>query len=72
LINHLSTYPTNETNKRKECDTIKQILRNNKYDVKILNKITCTTDTQKQNEILKKKGQIHVRWTTNKIHYQAV
>ena len=77
LIICLSTYPMNETNKRKEYDIIKQILCNNKYDVKILNEITHTTDTQTQNEIKthKKKGgggQIHVCWMTNKIHYQAV
>jgi hypothetical protein len=40
-----------ETNERKEYDTIKQILHNNKYDVKILNEITRTTDIQTQNEI---------------------
>ena len=38
----------NETNKRKEYYTIKQILHNNKYDVQILKEITCTTDTQTQ------------------------
>jgi len=58
LIISLSTYPMNETNKRKKkCNIIKQILYNNKCDVKILNEITHTTDTQTQNEIkLKKKG----------------
>ena len=30
MVNRLSTYPINETNKRKEYDTIKQILHNNK------------------------------------------
>jgi len=30
LINRLSTYPMNETNKRKEYNIIKQIIRNNK------------------------------------------
>ena len=51
----------NKTNKRKEYDTIKQILHNNKYDVKILNKITCITDTQtqKQKEV---KTQTKTKW----------
>ena len=64
----------NETNKRKEYYTIKQILHNNKYDVQILKEITCTTDTQTQKgdkakTKQKKMGQIYVHWTTNKIHY---
>jgi len=50
LVNHLSTYPINETNKRQEYDTIKQILHNNKYDVKILNRINGKTDTKTRNE----------------------
>ena len=33
----------------KEFDTIKQILFNNKYDVKILVKITLTNDTKHKN-----------------------
>ena len=48
LVNRLTTYPICEINKRKEYDTIKQILYNNKYDVKILDKITPTNDTQTQ------------------------
>jgi len=30
LVNRLSAYPINKTNERKEYDTIKQILHNNK------------------------------------------
>jgi len=30
LVNRLSTYPINETNRRKEYNTIKEILHNNK------------------------------------------
>ena len=38
-----------EANKRKEYDTMKQILHNdNKYDVKILDKITPTSDAKTQ------------------------
>jgi len=40
LTNCLSTNPRNETNTRKENDTIQQILHNNKYDTRILNKTT--------------------------------
>jgi len=39
MVSHLSTYPINEIYKEKEYDTIKQILYNNKYDVKILDRI---------------------------------
>ena len=46
LINRLLSYPMNGAKKREEYDTVRQILHNNKYDVKILNKITCTIDTQ--------------------------
>jgi hypothetical protein len=37
-----------EGNKRKGYGTIKQVLRNNKYDVKILDKITPTSDAKTQ------------------------
>jgi len=39
LVNRLATHPINETSKTLECNTIKQILHNNKYDVEILNRI---------------------------------
>jgi hypothetical protein len=43
LVNRFSTYLINEINKKEEYDTIKQILRNNKYDVNILNRINRIT-----------------------------
>jgi hypothetical protein len=47
LINRHSTRIMSETNKRKEYDTIKQVIRNirNNYEINILNKITLITDT---------------------------
>jgi hypothetical protein len=54
LVNRLSTYPINETNKRQEYYTIKQILNNNEYDVKILNRINGKTDTKTRIEAKKK------------------
>jgi len=51
LINRLSTLLMNETNKRKEYDTIKQVIHNtrNNYEENISNKITLIIDTQTQN-----------------------
>ena len=57
-MSRLSTFPICETNKRKEYDTIKQILHNNKYDVKILEKITPTSDTQTQ----ERKEKTKTKW----------
>lgn len=48
----------NETNKRNENDTIKQVLYNSKYDIRILNKITLTNDVQEQQEV-----KIKTKWT---------
>jgi len=50
LVNRLSTYPINETNKRQEYDAIKQMLHSDKYDVKILNRINRKPDTKTRNE----------------------
>jgi hypothetical protein len=50
LVNRLSTYTINVTNKRQQYDTIKQILHNNKYNVKILNRINSKTDTKTDND----------------------
>ena len=60
LVSCLLTYLICETNKRKEYDTIKQILFNNKYDVKILDKITVTNDTKTQERIEEEK----TKWAT--------
>ena len=54
MTNRLLTHPMNESNKRKENATIKQILYNNKYNTKILNKITRTNDVQEQKEVITK------------------
>jgi hypothetical protein len=40
LTNSLSTFPMNETDKRKENDTIQQIIYNSKCDTAILNKVS--------------------------------
>ena len=48
LVNCLLTYPMSGTNKKKEYDTMKQILLNNKYEVKILDKIISTCDAKTQ------------------------
>jgi hypothetical protein len=48
LTNRLSTYPMNETHKRNENDTMKEIC--NKYNKAILNKIIGTCDAQEQKE----------------------
>jgi hypothetical protein len=52
---------------------MKQVIHNNNYDVKILNKITRIIYTEIQNEIKTetKMDQIYIRCTTNKIHYQV-
>ena len=55
LTNRLSTYPMNEKNKRKEYDTLKQILYNNKYGTRILNDITRTNAVKEQKEVKNKK-----------------
>jgi hypothetical protein len=43
LTNRVSTQPLNKR-KRKENDTIKEILYNNKYDTAVLNKISRTNN----------------------------
>jgi hypothetical protein len=50
LANLMLTYPMNDTNKKKEYNTIKQILHNNKYDAKILDKIILTINTRTNEE----------------------
>ena len=49
LVNRLLTYLMCETNKKREYNTIKQIFLNNKYDVKILDKIILTNDAKTKN-----------------------
>jgi hypothetical protein len=40
LTNCLSAYPTHNTEKEKDNDTLKQVLHNNKYDTGIINKVS--------------------------------
>jgi len=61
LVNRLSAYPINETNKGKEYGTIKQILHNNKQDVKILNRINCTTDKKHAVKSKQNRSNLHMR-----------
>lgn len=64
LVNRISTYTINEINKKNEYDTIKQILRNNKYVVKFLNRNNRINDTktQKRGQNKNKMDQVYIRW----------
>ena len=68
LANRLITYSINDTNKKKEYDTIKQIMRNNKYDTQISDKIISTinakTKTQTQKETFNIETKSKTRWAT--------
>ena len=51
--NRIATYPMNETNKKKEYYTAKQILLNNQYDPKMLDKAIEKINSIKNNEMEK-------------------
>ena len=66
FANRLATYPLNETNKKKEYNTVKEILLNNKYDTQILDKISTrnNTKTTTQNKTHTTLTQSKTKWAT--------
>jgi hypothetical protein len=50
LFNHLISYPLKDTDRKHECEMIKCILCNNKYDPHILERSITTTTTELQTQ----------------------
>ena len=86
IISNNSCHPPEHkmaANKKKEYHTVKQILLNNKYDAKILDKVISTKkyrNTRKKEtvkttthiKLTTKMAQVHIHRMTNEIYHQIV